>query len=388
VVANSTNPMAGEKLIQPEQFMKKAFRLAERNRHLTGYDPAVGCVIVKAGRVIATGSHREVTTPHAEVIALKKAGRAARGADLYINLEPCAHWGNNPPCVEVIIKSGIKRVFAATGDPNPLVGGKGFRKLKQAGIRVIKGLLQKEARQLNEAFFKYIRKEVPFVTLKAAASLDGKIATSSGQSRWISGQSGRRHSHYLRSIHQAIMVGTGTVIKDNPELTVRLRRVKKQPLRVVLDAVGVIPLEAKVFNRKAPTLLFVSDEYPFSKIGRLKKKGVAVENLPVRKGRFDLGRILQILGKKRIASLLVEGGANLFGSFVEKNLADKVIIFLAPVIIGGRHSLAAVAGRDIKFLKEAYQLKNLSYQKIGRDLVVEGYFVKKPAGLKTSLSKN
>lgn len=357
-----------------EKFMKLALALAEQNRNLNGYDPAVGCVIVKNGRVIATGSHAQVATAHAEEAALKKAGREARGASLYLNLEPCSHWGNNPPCAEAIVQAGIKKVFASLKDPNPLVNGTGFKILKKAGVEVNVGLLAPEAQKINEAFFKFIQRQIPFVTLKIAQSLDGKIATATGQSRWITGLASRKQVHYLRSVHRAIMVGTNTVLKDNPFLTVRYLKVKYQPLRLVLDAFGRIPLNFRVFDRTAATLLVVSEKYPAQKLKAAVQRGIEIVKIPQKKGIFNLRELLRVLGAKKIASLMVEGGAELIGSFVDAGLADKLIIFLAPVVIGSQASLSAVGGAGAASLKKAWRLKEVTYKKLGEDWLVAGYF--------------
>jgi diaminohydroxyphosphoribosylaminopyrimidine deaminase / 5-amino-6-(5-phosphoribosylamino)uracil reductase len=354
--------------------MKTALALAEKCRCLTEHDPAVGCVIVKNGRIIGRGCHRRVGSPHAENMALIQAGAAARGATLYINLEPCSHWGNNPPCAEAIIKAGIRRVIASVKDPNPLVNGRGFKKLRAAGVSVKAGLLADEALKINEAFFKFIAGKTPFVTLKIAQSLDGKIATSSGESRWITGPVSRKRVHYLRSINQAIMVGTNTVLKDDPSLTVRLAGAGGQPLRVVLDAAGRIPLSAKVFDGQSPTLLFAGKKFPAGRKKMLAKKGVSVEVVPEKKGGLDLKAVLRGLGARKIASLMVEGGGELVGRFIDDRLADKMVIFLAPLVIGGRKAPLSVAGTGVSALKNAYRLKRINWRQSGPDLLVEGYF--------------
>lgn len=357
-----------------EKFMRLALKLAEGSRNLTGWDPAVGCVIVKAGKIISSGFHAEVGSPHAEVWALKKAGPRARGADLYLNLEPCSHWGNNPPCAEAIIKAGVKKVFAAVKDANPLVNGRGFQKLKKSGVVLKIGLLKDEAQKINEQFFKFIKTGRPFVTLKIAESLDGKIATIAGQSQWISGPKSRKFSHYLRSIHSAVLVGTNTVLKDNPSLTVRLEKAKHQPLRVVLDAFGKIPEKARVFDRAAKTLLVVSPRYPRKKLKIVRLKNIEILELPLKNSDFDLKKLLKFLGRKKIAGLLVEGGGETLAQFIEQKLADKIIFFVAPLIIGGRGTVPSIGGEGIKFLKDAAHLKNVSCKKSGQDWVFEGYF--------------
>lgn len=354
--------------------MKKALAAASSVIGKTSPDPAVGAVVVKNGRIISVGFHDRFKTPHAERYALKKAGKKARGATLYINLEPCCHYGNTPPCTDNIIKSGIKRVVAAMQDPNPLINGKGFKKLEKAGIKVVKGLLEKEAMKLNEAFVKHITTGMPFITLKSAMSLDGKTTTSSGESKWITGPAARKTAHRLRALNDAVVAGINTVIKDDPLLTVRLARAEKQPLRVIVDSRASVPLESNVVKDKSAfTLIAVTKAANRKKIRALERAGCRVLEVPAKDGRVDLKRLFARLGKMHITSVLIEGGSEIAGSAVERGLVDKVIFFVSPILIGGAKALTAVGGKGISKLAGAVRLTNLSIRRSGGDLIIEGY---------------
>ncbi|MFA5103843.1 MAG: bifunctional diaminohydroxyphosphoribosylaminopyrimidine deaminase/5-amino-6-(5-phosphoribosylamino)uracil reductase RibD [Candidatus Margulisiibacteriota bacterium] len=359
---------------QDIKFMKKALAAAASVTGKTSPDPAVGAVVVKNGRLISRGFHDRFKTPHAETYALKKAGKRAKGATLYINLEPCCHFGNTPPCTDNIIKSGIKRVVAAMQDPNPLVNGKGFKKLEKAGIEVVTGVLEKEALKLNETFVKHISTGRPFVTLKTAMSLDGKTATSSGESKWITGTVSRKYAHRLRALNDAVLAGINTVIKDDPLLTARLSRAEKQPLRVIVDSRASIPLDSKVVKDKTSfTLIAVTKEASLKKVLALKQAGCSVLEIDSKEGRVDLKKLFAKLGKMCIASILIEGGSEIAGSVVENGLADKVIFFVSQKIIGGKHALPAVGGKGFAKLNKAAALTDLSVKRSGEDLIIEGY---------------
>ncbi len=359
---------------QDIKFMKKALSLAASVVGKTSPDPAVGALIVKNGRVISTGFHDRFKTPHAETFAIKKAGKKAKSATLYINLEPCCHFGNTPPCTDNIIKSGIKRVVASMQDPNPLVNGKGFKKLEKAGIKVVKGVLEKEARKMNEAFIKHISTGMPFVTLKTAMSLDGKTTTSSGESKWITGPVSRKYAHRLRALNDAVVVGINTVLKDDPLLTARLGRAEKQPLRVIVDSRALIPLNSKaVQDRSAFTLVAVTGSASRKKVRALEKAGCKILEIGSKNGRVNLKKLFAKLGKMRISSILIEGGSEIAGSAVEDGLIDKVIFFVSPKIIGGKKALPVAGGKGIASLKKALQLSDMSAKKSGEDLIIEGY---------------
>jgi diaminohydroxyphosphoribosylaminopyrimidine deaminase/5-amino-6-(5-phosphoribosylamino)uracil reductase len=359
-----------------EQFMRRTLELARQGCGWTNPNPLVGTVIVKEGRIVGEGYHERFGGPHAEICALNAAGEQAQGGDLYVNLEPCIHWGKTPPCVERIIAAGIKRVVLATRDPNPLVDGRGAAELRKAGVEVREGILEKEARKLNELFFKFITCGRPFVALKLAISLDGKIATKTGDSRWISNNRSRELAHQLRNRYSAVLVGIKTVLKDDPQLTARLGTVRtKDPLRVILDSRGRIPLGAKVLNPSSeePTLVATTEKMPQEKERALVERGACVWRLSAADGRVNLDELLRRLGERGIDGLLVEGGANVAAAFLEAGLIDKVILFIAPRIVGGQEAPSAVGGRGVERIAEAWQLKEASVRMLNGDVIYEGY---------------
>ncbi|MFC2059038.1 bifunctional diaminohydroxyphosphoribosylaminopyrimidine deaminase/5-amino-6-(5-phosphoribosylamino)uracil reductase RibD, partial [Chloroflexota bacterium] len=315
---------------------------------------------------------------HAEVVALKQAGDRARGAAMWVTLEPCCHFGRTPPCTQAIIASGISEVHMAILDPNPLVSGKGKAELEQAGIKTYVGEKEEDARALNEDYVKYITTGLPFVIAKFAMSLDGKIATRCGDSKWISGEESRRYVHDLRRTADAIMVGVNTVLTDNPQLTARYGEVKtsRQPLRVIVDSQGRTPLTAQVLRQPNRTLFAVASP-PESKAKQLAEAGAEVLHLPEKNRSVDLERLLRALGERQITSVLVEGGESLFGSLFDLGLVDKVIAFIAPVIIGGKEAKTAVGGMGIENIREALHLSAVSVNRLGQDMLVSGYIDKK-----------
>ncbi|MGQ9512066.1 bifunctional diaminohydroxyphosphoribosylaminopyrimidine deaminase/5-amino-6-(5-phosphoribosylamino)uracil reductase RibD [Thermodesulfitimonas sp.] len=357
-----------------EDYLRRTFELAARARGRTSPNPLVGAVVVRDGQVVGEGFHRQAGLPHAEIEALRVAGEAARGATLYVNLEPCCHTGRTGPCTEAIIAAGIKRVVAAMADPNPLVAGKGFARLREAGIEVATGLLEKEARALNEAFIKYITTRRPFVILKTAMSLDGKIATVTGESKWITGPAARRYVHELRDSCDAILVGIGTVLQDDPSLTTRLPKGGRDPVRVILDSRARTPLTARVLTQEseAPTLIAVTEMAPGDRVVALREAGAEV--LVCGPGpAVDLGLLLSVLGEREITSLLVEGGSTVNASFLLQGLVDKLIWFIAPLIIGGHGAIGPVGGRGIEHLSRAIRLKEINLRQFGSDLCIEAY---------------
>ncbi len=359
-----------------ERFMKLVLRLAAKRRGRTSPNPMVGAVIVKNGVIAGKGYHKKAGEPHAEINALTAAGAKSKGADLYINLEPCSHVGRTPPCADALIKAGIRQVFVAMEDPNPQVAGSGIKRLKAAGIKVETGLLEEEARRLNEAFVKWITTGTPFVTLKAAASLDGRIATRSGDSKWITGEAARRHVHRMRDRTDAILVGIGTVEKDNPSLTARLPRGKgKDPLRVVLDSELRIPLTAKAINSdsSAPLLVATTEKADKRKAKELEKRGVEVLSFKSIKGRVPLRPLMMELGSREVTSLLVEGGSEVHASALNEGIADKLALFYAPKIIGGREAVGIVGGAGANALSEAIEIEEMTTRSVGEDILVEGY---------------
>lgn len=336
----------------------------------------VGTVIVQNGKIIAEGYHPKAGAPHAEIFALARAGKKATGASLYVNLEPCIHFGRTPPCVEAIIKAGIKEVHIATGDPNSRVNGKGKAKLEQHGITVIIGESEEEAKKLNEVFFKYITSGLPFVTVKFAMTLDGKIATKTGDSRWITGEKARHVVHHLRSQTDAILVGVNTVIKDDPQLTTRLPNGKGlNPIRIILDSQGRIPLTAKIVSGGLPgkTIVATTNSISSEKKTQLTQLDIEVIVLPQRDGRVDLAQLLKELTKQEVTSILVEGGGETLASFFHFNLVDKVYAFIASKIVGGDTAPTPVRGEGVEQMNDAIKLYHQSFRRIGDDVLITGY---------------
>ncbi|MBU1026209.1 MAG: bifunctional diaminohydroxyphosphoribosylaminopyrimidine deaminase/5-amino-6-(5-phosphoribosylamino)uracil reductase RibD [Candidatus Margulisbacteria bacterium] len=355
------------------RFMREAHQLAKSAEGRTTPDPTVGAVLVKGGRIISMGYHGEVTTPHAEAWAVQKAEEKAKGATLYVNLEPCSHYGNNPPCCELIVKAGIKEVIASMKDPNPLVKGRGFSYLIRHRVKVRVGLLANEAKQLNEVFVKYITTKLPFVAVKSAMTLDGKIATRTGSSRWVAGIESRRYAHHLRNLYDAILVGIDTVIVDDPKLTVRLVKKIKHPIRIVLDAYARTPLRADILSKAARTIIVVGSRAPKSKVAALEKKGAEILKIPAPGGRIDVKVLLKKLGRMKITSLLIEGGGEVNASFLEAGLVDKAYLVYAPKIFGGRDAKTGFEGQGVKLPSQAYELKDIHQEKKGEDFLITGY---------------
>ncbi len=359
------------------QYMQRALELAARGRGRTSPNPMVGAVLVKEGRVVGEGFHPRAGAPHAEIYALQQAGEAARGATLYVTLEPCCHYGRTPPCTQALIAAGVAEVHIAMLDPNPRVAGKGRAELEAAGIRTVVGECEEEARALNEVFAHWITTGRPFVIAKFAMSLDGKIATRTGDARWISGPEARRLVHEVRDQVDAILVGAGTVIADNPQLTTRLEKEDvRHPLRVVLDSRGRIPLTARVFDPALPgrTLVAATEAAPPDYRKALNERGIETLVLPPdERGRVDLEALLDELGQREVTSLLVEGGGTVLGSFFDRRLVNKVLAFVAPLIIGGHDAPQPVGGEGVERLADAPRLERVNWQRVGNDVLVTGY---------------
>jgi len=359
-----------------ERFMRRVLELAVKAEGRTSPNPMVGAVIVRNGKAIAEGYHRRAGGPHAEIAALRKAGVKARGAVLFINLEPCCHQGKTPPCTDALIASGIRKVVVGMRDPNPLVRGKGIRRLRQAGIKVETGILKPECERLNEVFIKYITTGKPFVILKSAISLDGKIATSGGDSKWITGEAARLKVHQLRDRVDAIWVGSGTVLKDNPRLTTRIAGKKgRNPVRVILDHRGRIPYKARVFSqaRRDRVVYVTSRSIAKARVQRLEKAGVEVWFSREKKGTVDMPDLMGRLGKEGLSSVLIEGGAQVNASALKAGIVDKVMFFVAPLLLGGNGAVSAIGGPGVKTLKQAFRLKHFSLTSVGDDWMAEGY---------------
>ncbi len=357
-----------------ERYMKLALSLAKKAKGRTSPNPMVGAVIVHDGQIVGSGYHQKAGTPHAEIHAIASAGNKAKGATIYVNLEPCSHYGRTGPCTQAIIEAGISRVVMAMLDPNPLVNGKGKEILEKHGIEVKSGVLEKEARELNEAFIKYITTGLPFVILKSAMSLDGKIATVSGQSKWISSEESRHKVHEIRDEVDAILVGIGTVIKDDPSLTTRLPdNSGRDPIRIVLDSNARIPLSSKVLNiqSNAKTIIAVTKNAPSDKVSELKKYA-EVLTVADKNGKIDLQDLMFKLGNMQITSVLIEGGSEVNASALNQRIVDKIMIFIAPKIIGGRNAIGPIGGDGILEISEAIKVDNLSASKIGEDILLTG----------------
>lgn len=361
---------------QHQTYMQQALTLARQAEGYTSPNPAVGAVVVKEGQIVGEGYHRRAGAPHAEVEALQAAGELAQGATLYVTLEPCNHHGRTPPCTKAIIEAGIAQVFYATSDPNPHVTGNGYRRLAEAGLTVHRRPCTAEAQYLNRFFFHYIRTGRPYVVAKFAASLDGKIATHTGHSQWITGEAARQKGHTLRHQVDAILVGAGTAIADNPRLTTRLSRPDvRHPLRVVLDSRGRVPLEARLFQADLPgqTIVATTEAMPLTRQVKLKKQGVESLILPATPaGRVDLDALLDKLGQRQIISLLVEGGGQVLGAFFERGLVNEVWAFVAPLIIGGQEAPGPVGGAGFANLAQACRLQSSTIEPIGCDFLIRG----------------
>lgn len=359
--------------------MEKAIALAERARGDTSPNPLVGAVVVKDGAIVGEGWHKKAGLPHAEVVALDAAGERSSGATLFVTLEPCCHEGKTPPCTKRIIGAGIKRVVAAMKDPFPLVAGKGFEELRRAGIEVSYGLCEKKARRMNEVFLTYVETGRPFVTMKAAVSADGKIATKTGSSRWITCTASRDYVHGQRGFHDAVMTGVETVLSDNPSLTCRLPG-KKQRVkpRIVLDSRGRTPIDARVLE--APpgqkTIIAATERILPEKKAALEKAGaeVIVVNTDG-DGRVDLVHLMEILGKREICSVFVEGGGRVNAAALKAGIVDKLLLFIAPKIIGGRDAPTFVEGEGIESVEEAKPLSLVSMLRFDDDIMCEYYIV-------------
>lgn len=358
-------------ILTDEIFMREALRIARNSEGRTSPNPLVGAVIVRDGKIIAEGWHRAAGTPHAEIHALNMAGELAKNSTLYVTLEPCSHFGRTPPCARAIVAAGIKRVVAAMTDPNPKVAGRGFDILRAAGVEVDVGILEDDARKLNEVFLKYITEKLPFVTMKFACSLDGKIATASGESQWISGIESRKFTHHLRDINDAILVGVGTVLADNPTLTTRLVE-GKNPVRVILDSNARTPLNSNVVTDKsARTIIAVTENAPQEKISALENHGVEI--ITAGSGEHvDLNILMSKLAAREITSVLVEGGGTVHFAMIKAGLVDKIFAFIAPKIIGGKNALTAVEGAGFENLSDALKLENFTAQKLGDDILIVG----------------
>jgi len=353
------------------KMMRAALALARRGLGKTSPNPAVGCLIVRDGVVVGRGWHRKAGTPHAEVHALNDAGGLAAGADVYVTLEPCAHFGKTPPCAEALVAAGVARVYVALVDPNPLVAGKGIEILRSAGIEVRTGLLEGPCRELNLPFIKWIATGRPFLILKSALTMDGKSATSGGDSRWITGDPARREVHRLRGVVDAIMVGVGTVLKDDPLLTCRVPG-GKDPIRIVVDTNLRVPLHAAIFNPRsaARTIVATCCSDP-ARLAAVVAHGGEILPCGARDGGVDLADLMERLGSLGVQSILLEGGSHLAGAALRAGLIDRCLIFLAPKLVGGV-GMGQFAGEGVSMMGDAIRLEGMTVKRIGADLLVQG----------------
>lgn len=356
-----------------EAYMQRALELAVQAEGDTSPNPMVGCVIVDdEGNIVGEGYHHKAGQPHAEVNALAEAKQLAQGATAYVTLEPCAHYGRTGPCCVALARAGIKRVVAACKDPNPKVAGQGLEYLRLQGIEVECSVCEKEALRLNERFFTWITKKRPFITLKYAMTLDGKIATASGDSKWITGEAARTMAHRLRRQHDAVLVGIGTVLADDPELTTRMVT-GKNPVRVVLDSRLRISLMATVLNPAAETIIFTSNEADEVKAEALAAlPNVEVVRLAAHNGRLSVAQVVAALAERGITSLLVEGGSSVLGAFYDAGLADRVYAFIAPKLIGGANALTPVGGEGSELVAAGWQLEEMELKQLEQDVMLTG----------------
>lgn len=359
-----------------ESYMLKALELAKLGWGRTNPNPLVGALIVKNGEIIAEGYHEKLGSAHAEVVAFEDAKEDVGGGTLYVNLEPCSHHGRTSPCARTIIEKKISQVVIAMTDPNPKVAGSGIKMLKEAGIQVVCGVLEKEAKKLNEIFVKYISKKSPFMIMKTAMTLDGKIASVCGDSKWISGEASRHYVHTLRNRVSGVMVGINTILSDDPSLTTRLGYVKtKDPVRIVIDSKGLIPIDSRVINveSSAGVILATTSAIGHEKERLLMDKGVEILKLDGLGGHVDLVKLMDELYKLEIDSVLLEGGGGLNAASLKSGIVDKVMTFIAPKIIGGKDAKTPVEGVGIEHMQHAIKLRDLSISRYDDDFLIEGY---------------
>lgn len=357
-----------------EFYMRLALEEAKKGIGKVSPNPMVGAIIVKDEKIIGSGFHEYFGGAHAEVNAFKNVTEDVEGATMYVTLEPCSHYGKTPPCAGKIIQKKIKRVVIGTLDPNPLVSGNGVKKLTDAGIKISVGVLEKECRKINEVFMKYIEYKKPFVVMKCAMSLDGKICTRNGESKWITGEEARKHVHKTRNILSAIMVGVDTIIKDNPQLTSRIDS-RRNPIRIIVDSTLRIPLDSKVLvdEYKNKTIIATTSSANKENIAYIRNLGVKVLVIKEKEKRVDLDDLMKKLGEMNIDSILLEGGGTLNFSALKEKIVDKVQVYIAPKIIGGSLAKTPVEGVGIDKLNEAFSIKELTFQTLDKDIFIEGY---------------
>ncbi len=368
-------------MIDHGSYMNKALELAAKGAGYTSPNPMVGAVVVDpSGAIKGKGYHRKAGGPHAEVYAIDEAGSSARGATLYVTLEPCNHTGRTPPCTQKIIDAGIAHVVVAMNDPNPRVKGGGNSCLISKGIKVTTGVCEEQARRLNESFIKFITAGRPFVTLKCASTLDGRIATRTGDSKWITGEESRQYVHNLRHCSDAILVGVNTVKRDDPLLTTRIMetpdgRKPKDPLRIILDTKLSIPENSRILNldTDVETIIVTGDMISHEKKVRLLKKRVRIMGAPLANGLIDMNFLMDELGKMSVSSLLIEGGSRVIASSLSSGIVDKVLFFYAPKILGSDDGIPVCKGKGPELMKDCIQINSISVRRFGSDIMIEGY---------------
>ncbi len=360
-----------------EKFMKAALGFARRGLGKTSPNPAVGALIVRQDRVVASGFHRKAGAPHAEVEALDRLqGKARPGDTLYVTLEPCNHYGRTPPCTQAILEKGVRKVVVGMRDPNPHVKGGGCEYLSRHGVEVMSGVLEEECRRLNEWFVTYVTKGRPFVIAKTAMTLDGWTATSSGHSRWVTNERSREWVHRLRDQVDGLLVGVGTVTADDPLLNTRLRKGGgKDPVRIIVDTKLRIPSNARVLGHGhgSETLIAVGDDVPSRRLRKIEREGVSFLTCPRKNGRIDLRALMDRLGQRSITSVLLEGGATLMGAMIREKLVDKFCIFKAPKILGASDGRPMALGQGPKRMDQSIALKDIRIRRFGEDLLITGY---------------
>ena len=356
-----------------EKYMALALELAEKGRGKVEPNPMVGAVLVKDGEIVGKGYHQVFGGAHAEIHAIHEGGTNCRGATLHVSMEPCAHYGKTAPCVDAIIKAGIRKVVAAVVDPNPITSGKGIQQLKEAGIEVVVGVMEMQAKRLNGPFFKLMQKELPYITVKWAMSIDGKIATHTGESRWITSDESRKYAHKIRGQMDGILVGINTVVRDDPLLTCRIEG-GRNPKRIVVDSSAILPVNSRLLStiNEGEIIVAVSKNAQRNRVEKLEQLGCKIVQTKDMNGRVDLKELFQRLGEMKLTNILVEGGSRVITSVIEGRIADRVMVFVAPIIIGGAGAKSPVLGTGINKISEAAEIDEIEIKRFSNDIVIEG----------------
>lgn len=356
-----------------KKYMALALELAEKGRGKVEPNPMVGAVLVKNGEIVGKGYHQVFGGAHAEIYAINEGGTNCRGATLYVSMEPCAHYGKTAPCVDAIIKAGITKVVTAVIDPNPITSGKGIQQLKEAWIEVVVGVMEMQAKRLNVPFFKLMQKELPYITVKWAMSIDGKIATHTGESRWITSDESRKYAHKIRGQMDGVLVGINTVVRDDPLLTCRIEG-GRNPKRIVVDSRALLPVNSRLLStiNEGEIIVAVNKNAQLSRIEKLVQLGCKIVQTEDINGRVDLHELFRRLGEMELTNILVEGGSRVITSVIEDRLADRVMVFVAPIIIGGEGAKSPVLGTGINKISEAAEIDEIEIKRFSNDIVIEG----------------